>query len=49
VLPAFYILGLCAILISTIYTQPFESVAGLTFILAGVPVYFWFRRGLKRA
>jgi APA family basic amino acid/polyamine antiporter len=49
VLPGLYILGLCAILISTIYTQPFESVAGLTFILAGVPVYFWFRRGLKRA
>ncbi len=49
VLPALYILGLCAILISTIYTQPFESVAGLAFIAAGVPVYFWFRRGWSRS
>jgi len=45
VLPALYIAALCVIIMSTIYTRPVESLAGLSLIAAGVPAYYMFRKG----
>lgn len=47
-LPALYIAGLCLIIGNTIYTRPFESVAGLVFVAGGVPAYWYFKGGWSR-
>ncbi|HZI94245.1 MAG TPA: amino acid permease [Patescibacteria group bacterium] len=46
-LPALYIAGLCLIIGNTIYTRPIESVVGLAIIAAGLPAYWYFRKGRK--
>ncbi|HEY3174858.1 MAG TPA: amino acid permease [Candidatus Polarisedimenticolia bacterium] len=45
IVPGLYIAALGVIIASTIYTRPVESIAGLALIAAGLPAYWFFRRG----
>ena len=44
VVPAIFIIFCIGLFINTIITRPREATIGLTLILAGIPVYFLFRR-----
>ena len=44
-LPGVFLIASILLLGNTLMTSPQESVIGLGFILSGVPVYFWFKRG----
>ncbi len=45
VLPALFILSTAVIVVNQIVSQPAQSITGLLFVLAGLPVYFlWARR-----
>jgi APA family basic amino acid/polyamine antiporter len=44
VLPAIFILLGVLLLINTVYTSPKSTMIGLGFILAGVPVFYYFKR-----
>lgn len=43
-LPAIFILTSLLLLANTIYTSPKDCAIGLGFILAGIPVYYWFKK-----
>lgn len=47
VVPAIVILFSAALFINTIATQPREAIIGLTLMLTGVPMWFWFTRKNK--
>ena len=44
VLPAIFILLGVLLLINTVYTSPKSTMIGLGFILAGIPVFFYFKK-----
>jgi APA family basic amino acid/polyamine antiporter len=44
VLPAIFILLGILLLINTVYTSPKSTMIGLGFILAGVPVFYYFKK-----
>jgi APA family basic amino acid/polyamine antiporter len=44
VIPIIFIVLAIMLLINTVFTSPKESCIGLGFILAGIPVYFWFKK-----
>lgn len=46
VVPALYILGASVILVVLLFYQTKTSIPGLLIVLAGVPVYFFWRRGI---
>jgi len=48
-LPLGFAIVAVALLINTLMTSPIESLTGLVFIVSGVPVFFWMRRGGKVA
>jgi APA family basic amino acid/polyamine antiporter len=43
VLPAVFLIASVLLLGNTLVTQPADCIKGLCFILAGIPVYFYFR------
>lgn len=48
VVPLLFLLGALVLEISTLWTKPKESLAGIALILLGLPLYFyWGRRSLK--
>ncbi len=47
--PLIFIGSSLAVAVATIWNQPRETLAGLAILLAGVPVYFWMRRGQKKS
>lgn len=44
-LPIVFLVVSLLLLVNTLYTSPRESGIGLAFILAGIPAYFFFRKG----
>lgn len=46
--PAVFALASAAMLVSSIVREPRPSAAGLAIMLAGIPVFFWFRRRARR-
>lgn len=44
ILPLVFMVISTLLLLNTLVTAPYESGIGLAFILAGIPVYFWFQR-----
>ena len=49
VLPVIFMIVSVLLLLNTLFTSPRESVLGLGFILAGVPVFYWFRKRARGA
>ncbi|MBL7665229.1 MAG: amino acid permease [Bacteriovoracaceae bacterium] len=47
VLPIIFIVLGVLLLINTVWSSPKESLIGLILILAGVPVFYWFKRSQK--
>ena len=47
VIPLFYIIASLGILINTLIEKPVESIAGLGFVVIGIPVYYYWKRKLK--
>lgn len=47
VVPAIFILFCVILIFNTIKERPREAGIGLSLILAGIPFYFWFKRGNK--
>lgn len=47
VVPAIVILFSAALFVNTIATQPREAIIGLTLMLTGVPMWYWFNRKRK--
>jgi APA family basic amino acid/polyamine antiporter len=45
--PAIFVIASAAMLANEIYRSPQTSAAGLAVIAAGVPVYWWMRRGSR--
>ncbi len=45
VVPLFFLAGAAVLEISTLWTKPRESIAGIALILMGLPLYFYWRRG----
>lgn len=46
VVPALYILFCAALIINTISARPREAAIGIALITAGIPLYFYFRKGI---
>ena len=44
VVPAFFLVGAAILEISTLWTKPKESMAGIALILLGLPFYFYWRK-----
>jgi APA family basic amino acid/polyamine antiporter len=47
IVPIFYIIASLGILINTLFEKPVESIAGLGFVVIGIPVYYYWKRKLK--
>lgn len=47
--PAVFVAAAAIMLTNEIWSRPRPALAGLAIILAGVPIYLWFRRGKARA
>lgn len=47
IVPAIYVLFCLALIINTISTRPREAIIGLFLIAAGIPLFFYFRKGIK--
>jgi len=47
--PLFFLAGATVLEISTLWTRPRESIAGIALILLGLPLYFYWRRGAAAA
>jgi APA family basic amino acid/polyamine antiporter len=47
--PAIFIAASAAIVLNQLVTDPAESAFGLLMVLAGIPVYYWMRRGGRSA
>ena len=48
IVPAIFILFCIALFVNTVFARPREAMMGMTLMLAGVPLYFWFLRNEKR-
>jgi basic amino acid/polyamine antiporter, APA family len=48
VVPAFFVLVACVLLVSTLLHSPRESFMGLGFMALGIPLYFHFRRARRK-
>lgn len=49
VIPAIFILFCLLLLVNTVFSRPREAGIGLSLILTGVPMYFWFTRKKNNA
>ena len=49
VLPAFYVLVNLAIFVAVFFSRPIQSLAGAAVICAGLPAYFFWRAGSRKA
>ena len=47
IIPALYIFFCLALIINTISTRPREAAIGIALIASGVPLFFYFRKGIK--
>jgi len=47
IVPALYVLFCVALIINTIATRPREAAIGLFLIAAGIPLFFYFKKGIK--
>jgi APA family basic amino acid/polyamine antiporter len=47
VMPILYIIASLGILINTLLEKPVESIAGLGFVVIGIPVYYYWKRKLN--
>ncbi len=47
IVPAIFILFCIALFVNTVFARPREAMMGMTLMLAGVPLYFWFLRNEK--
>ncbi len=48
VIPLLFLAGAIVLEISTLWTKPRESIAGIALILLGLPLYFYWRRAASR-
>jgi APA family basic amino acid/polyamine antiporter len=48
VIPLLFLAGAIVLEISTLWTKPRESIAGIALILMGLPLYFYWRRAASR-
>ena len=46
--PIFYVLFCVALIVNTISTRPREAAIGLALVAAGIPLYFYFRKGMEK-
>lgn len=46
--PILYVLFCVALIVNTISTRPREAAIGLALVAAGIPLYFYFRKGMEK-